>query len=381
MDLSKRSTALDITRIFALFSVISVHFFLNNEFYQTPLRGTSMFIMTLMRTAFMVCVPLFIMLTGYLMSRKEWSPSYYRGIVKTLAVYILASLACCLYKIFVLGRDLMPDDIFFSVLNYSGANYAWYIEMYIGLFLLAPFLNAMYRAQPSRRVKLVLIGTLLLLTSLPSVVNIFNFYVRGWWERPVRSGEYQQFLPDWWTNLYPVTYYCMGAYLREYPVKLKKWVNLCLWGLSILLFGWFNYYRSCGRDFVWAKYNDWYGLPNVIMTVLAFICLSTIRTDGWSVKVKAALMHLSDWCLGAYLLSYIFDNLIYVELNAFVPEMPDRLVWYPTTVLLVLILSLAASAVLNLLWAGIVRLWHCLRMRRPAPERAKSQNMGEKHSL
>ena len=32
--------------------------------------GKRMLVMTVMRSAFMICVPLFIMLTGYLMSRR-----------------------------------------------------------------------------------------------------------------------------------------------------------------------------------------------------------------------------------------------------------------------------------------------------------------------
>ena len=41
-----------------------------------------MFLMTLMRTAFMVCVPLFLMLTGYLMHQKQLKKGYYTGILK-----------------------------------------------------------------------------------------------------------------------------------------------------------------------------------------------------------------------------------------------------------------------------------------------------------
>ena len=355
MDITKRNSALDITRIFAMFSVISVHFFLNNGFYSEPMLGKRMLVMTIMRTGFMVCVPLFITLTGYLMSRKTWSRGYYRGVTKTLGIYVLASIACILYKILVVGSEIPFDRAFFSVLNYSGANYAWYIEMYIGLFLLAPFLNAMYNGLPDKKAKTALLLTLIGLTSLPSIVNIFNFYEVGWWRFPIISTEYQQFLPDWWTMLYPVTYYILGAYLREFPVKMKKWLNLLLWAAAVIAFGIFNYYRSYGGYFAWAKYNDWYGLPNLIMTALAFICLTTIPTEGWRPGIKKALMHVSDWCLGAYLMSYVFDNLIYVELNRFVPEMTHRLEWYPSTVLVITVASLAASAALNLIWAGLTK--------------------------
>ena len=131
IDLSRRNSALDITRIVALFSVISVHFFLNNGFYSEPMFGKRMLVMTVMRSAFMICVPLFIMLTGYLMSRKTLSRGYYHGIVKTLGIYLLASLACAVYKIVNFGYK--PTWMIWGLFDYTTANYAWYIEMYICL--------------------------------------------------------------------------------------------------------------------------------------------------------------------------------------------------------------------------------------------------------
>lgn len=63
-----RDLGLDITRIIAFASVPSVHFFLNSGFYDTPVLGEKMYIMVIFRTLFMICVPLFMLLSGYLMS-------------------------------------------------------------------------------------------------------------------------------------------------------------------------------------------------------------------------------------------------------------------------------------------------------------------------
>ncbi len=365
MELKKRNSALDIVRITALYCVISVHFFLNNGFYSTTMASKRMLLMTIMRTGFMVCVPMFIMLTGYLMNRKKLTPGYYMGIVKTYSIYLLASLACILYKHVVLDYHYVPRTVLFGILDFTGANYSWYIEMYIGLFLLIPFLNLMYNGLTSKKQKLVLCATLLVLTSVPSVVNIFNFYVKGWWKTPILSTEYQFILPDWWTTIYPITYYMLGAYLHEFPLKLKKRWNLALLFGSVLVFGLFNYYRSRGGYFNWAKYNDWYGLPNVVMTVLLFAFLSERDTSRFPDFIRKTLMHVSDWCLGAYLVSYIFDNLIYAELNKNVPDMLDRMYYYPLVVPSVFLLSLALSAALNLIYRaveGLVR--EALRARK-----------------
>lgn len=52
--MKKRNINLDIIRSIAVFSVLSVHFFLNNGFYTEIIKGKRMFVMFTMRTAFMI---------------------------------------------------------------------------------------------------------------------------------------------------------------------------------------------------------------------------------------------------------------------------------------------------------------------------------------
>ena len=362
MDISKRNSALDITRIVALFSVVSVHFFLNTGFYKYTVTGKRMLVMTIMRTACMICVPLFLTLTGYLMSRKTLSKKYYGGIVKTLGIYLLASAACIVFRVFW-AKAAFPGDLFWGILNFKTAAYGWYIEMYIGLFLLIPFLNLMWNGLTSKKQKLALVATLIVLTSLPSMLNAYNFNVAGWWKTPVISAEYRDIFPKWWTGIYPLTYYFVGAFLREFPLKLKGWQKLALWGGSILVFGLFNFYRSHSGIFVWAQYNDWKGLPNLIMTVFAFSFLSSINTGKYPNAVKRVLMYVSDLCLGAYLVSYIFDRMYYSVLNSHVKETIYKLEWFPVIVPCIFLSALALSAVLNLIYSGIAAGCRGIRRR------------------
>lgn len=350
MDLSKRNTALDITRIVAMLSVVSIHFFLNSGYYSEPMIGTKMLLLTILRTAFVFCVPLFIMLSGYLLNKKTLSGKYYLGIAKTLGIYVLASLACILYDASQHGTEYTPGKLVSSILDFSGAKYSWYIEMYIGLFLLIPFLNAMYNGLNSRRNKTVLIITMIVLTALPSVMNIYNFSVQGWFKTPNISYSYQQLVADWWVNIYPITYYLIGAYLKEYPIRIKKIYNLLLLGAAIGIFGVFNYYRSYGGCFVWGTYTDWYSLPTLIITVLVFTFLSVRDTSKFPNMVKRILASISDLCLGAYLTSYIFDDFLYAILRINVETVTDRANYFIPMVLAVAALSLLVSLVLNLIY-------------------------------
>lgn len=134
-----------------------------------------MLFLVTMRQFLMICVPLFMVLTGYLMSRKELSRSYYKKIGHTIAIYILASLACLLYRNLFTPEPLSLYKSISGLFSFSAAPYGWYIEMYIGLFLLVPFLNLIWRNLKNKRQQLVLIGTLVLLSSLPSIFNVVNF--------------------------------------------------------------------------------------------------------------------------------------------------------------------------------------------------------------
>ena len=357
MNISKRNTALDIVRIVAFFSVAAIHFWLHNGYYNEPIVGKPMFVYTTIRTAFTYCVPLFIILSGYLLNKKTLSKRYYLGIVKILGIYILATIGCMLFKHRCYGDEFTFRSVLFGILDFSGANYSWYIEMYIGLFLLIPFLNTMYHGLKGKGQKKVLIWTLVCLTSLPSIINIYNFTEPGWFYAPAISREYQKLAGEWWVMIYPVTYYMIGAYLKEYPFKMKKRYNLLLFFLAIAGFGLFNYYRNHGAPFFWDGYRDWFGAQALVLSVLIFSLLSRINTEKFPNAIKKTLAHLSDLCLGAYLMSYVADSIIYPYLARFAPTLDDKFGYFIPAVLSVIAASLLMSEFLNLLYKAMEWIW------------------------
>lgn len=363
MDISrieKRNTGADIIRIVAIFTVISVHFFLNNGFYSEIVTGNKMLIMCIMRTLFGVCVPLFILLTGYLMSQKTLSRKYYLGIRKTLVIYLLASFACMIYRVSYLKVEFTFKSAFFEILSFSGAPYSWYIEMYIGLFLLIPFLNIVYNKLENKKQKQILILTMICLTILPSLFNIYNFDNAQWWANPASSTEYTKIIPAWWISLYPVTYYFVGCYLHEYGLKIKTKTMLLLFSLCTVFFGIFNFYRSYGTKYITGSYGFWYGFQPFILSILLFTMLSRIKGTKIPAKGKFVLWKISDLALSMYLVSYIFDSYFYPKLTAAVPVMTDRLGYYFIMVPLVFICSMLLSALLaiieKLIFIGVPKL-------------------------
>lgn len=346
----ERDYTLDLIRIIAAFTVISVHFFLNNGFYGQIMTGKHMYLMTIIRNFFMICVPLFIILTGYLMEKKKLGKKFYQGITKTLCIYVLASIACIIYKTSVGITDYDLKHAVFAILDFSGAPYSWYIEMYIGLFLLIPFLNLIFLNLNQKQRKLLII-TLLLLTAVPTFTNIYNFDVKDWWINPAIDNHYQKILPFYWGSLWPFTYYFIGCYLREHSLKLNWKMASFLAIIITFLTGSFNYYRSYSTTFVEGLWQSWNGLLNVILSTLIFYCLLQLKCiNKMPSPIKRSLKYLSDITLGAYLVSYIFDQIFYKTLNSSVPNVIDKLKFYFVIVPFIFLCSMLLSALLNMIY-------------------------------
>lgn len=352
-----RNPSLDLVRVIAGITVLGVHFFLYTGFYSETIDSPKMFLPVFVRTFMMVCVPLFMMLSGYLMNKKTLTRRYYRGIVKTLVMYFFSGVAGILFLVFYLKTPLTFGDITFKFLEFSAANYAWYVEMYIGLFMIIPFINMGYHHIGSQKKKLVLVLTLCIMTALPSVLNTFDLVTTGWWANPTISDKTYQIVPDYWTMLYPITYYIVGAYLSEFPPKMSKLKAFVLLIISLTLFTVYNMYRSWGRGIHLGAWATWQGFEQLIDAALVLIILSKVNLDGAPNWVKALLKKLSDLTLGIYLISYIFDRSIYYDyFGKWVTDFKSRFVWYPVVVLCMYILSAAAAFVLSIFTNLTVKL-------------------------
>lgn len=372
-DLEKaksRNFALDLVRVAAAFSVISVHFLLNTDFYAEPVLGKRMFVLCLIRTFFSCCVPLFLVLTGWLMCHKKLERRFYFGLSNTLVTYVLTGCVCVFYKRAILRIEgYSIARAIYSFFNFSASDYAWYIEMYIGLFLLIPFLNLIYNGLDSKRKKQVLLLTMLALTTLPTLSNSFNPFDPSWWAAPA-AGYPVRFLPRWWLGVYPVTYYFTGCYLREYSLKLKTRTIVLLLALATLSFGFFNYWQSYGAAFAAGTYVDWGGFEPYIITVLLFSLLSRASGDRVPLPLRYGMWKVSDLCLGIYLVSYIFDSIFYSRLNAAVPVVTDRLFWFPVMTVSVFACSLLLALILHWVQKLLGRLF--IRAARVAHTTARS---------
>ena len=295
MTSKERSSGLDIVRTFATLLVLSVHFFANTYFYTTPLMGKNMYLETFLRMSFIICVPLFLMLTGYLQSNKMPNKSYYRNIFPIIIIYIIYSLLSILYAKFYLNEQKSILEYIYSIFNFTAISYSWYINMYIGIFLISPFLNILYKNIPTKKLKILLICILLYITSLPDFLN-------------GHIGKGVLFSTDYWVQIYPITYYFIGSFIKEFQIKLNKFWTIITFIILTLISGWLEVFFAKDGIFIFAI-GSYSSLIVVFQTIIFFLFFYDLNIKNKLLSKSLALISILS--LDIYLASFITDKIVY----------------------------------------------------------------------
>lgn len=185
---------------------------------------------------------------------------------------------------------------------------------------------------------------------------MYDFSAVGWWMNPASSDTYHRLLPYWRGDIYPITYYFIGCYLNEFGFKLRTKTNIVLIIICTVVFGTYNYWRGYGVFFVKGPWQSWGSLFNVVQTVLVFGFFMNLNYSKLPQKNLSSMKCLSDLCLGGYLVSGIFDTILYDRLNSQITEMPNRLEYYVIIVPIVFVGALALSQLIGLVYKGLTRL-------------------------
>lgn len=342
--MKSRNINLDIIRSVALIYVLCVHFFLNANFYDySPVIGTAMKASVILRNCFASCVPLFLMLSGYLMNHKKLSAKYYTGISKVFILYGLSCIAIWIFRTIEYQDTFTLDALFKSFISYEG--YAWYIGMYFGLYALIPFINLMYHGLDSKQQKRILLLVLLIFTALPTITNKFGVNL----------------IPTNWENLYPITYYLMGAYLSEYAddIKLSPGLLFILYILVVFSGGMFvNRFVNGKMYYAISLFVGWNNVLNISSTFLLFLTILKCDFSKMPKIIAKFFEILSTVSLQMYLVSYIFDQKVYPVFNARYPVYDDRFIRFPLPIIVVFIGSFIVALMIQFIYNQLRKLTH-----------------------
>ena len=335
----KRSVGLDIIRTYAIFSVLAVHSFMHLGFYEIGGESTiggSYFFLVLLRTLFNEAVPLFLLLSGYLQSKKYFSKKHYLGLLPLWITYALSVGAAYLAHVYVYGDTIGFKKLIYSIFSFQINTYSWYFEMFIGLYLIMPFLNLMYKAIPNIRQKAALVAILLVMTSLPSTIAAFPAF-----------GSRLSLLPNYWKAFYPVTCYIIGAFIRELSPKIKKSLLFALLSAATLGVSALQFIGSYGKSgfnrYIFGTEGDF---TTIVIACLIFLILYNI--DIKNTLSSRIFKTVSVSSFDIYMMSYAADVVIY---NAAEDLGFHDVKFFPVTVAAVFAITLAFSVVKRFVFA------------------------------
>ena len=313
MDTQKtRSNGLDILRVLACYLVIQVH---TGEFYYigeggTVLSGTSPFWVGILNSVCRASVPLFVMISGFLLLplKDEMSVFFKKRFTRVAVPFIVW---CILYAIYwaIKGQTDWTQagiNILHIPVNYGvEVGHLWYIYMLIGLYLFAPIISPWIKSASRKNIEFYLV--IWAITLCVPYIHLI----------------YPQILGECFWNQTPLLYYfsgflgylILGAYIKMYLFEKRTWhlpvgLLLILVGYGITAGGFISLLDSTlvsTLELTWG-----FETINVAMMGLGlFLILKNIRFDSPTSFVASTMTDISKISYGIYLAHIMVLNLFY----------------------------------------------------------------------
>lgn len=287
--MKKRETGLDIIKALATLFVVCAHFYLSVGYYQTPIISMKMYAMTFARWGFMTAVPLFLMSTAYFKSNKTISKGHYMALIPIIVTYVILCSLRMVVENSVYGQIHTVKSGIKSLLSYQAA---WYVGMYIGLMMICPFLNMIWKSCDKKQ-------HLILVLSLVAITMIY----------PVTGYVF----PSYFQPIYPITYYFIGIYIKEYRPKVNKIVLVISFLLATIVNGGITIVTAAGGAFnpgiLAAVDNGQNSITIAIAATSIFLFFYDLNIKEGI--VSSLLRSASNCSLEIYLIQAAYNAIIY----------------------------------------------------------------------
>ena len=332
--MKERKLNIDLLKCIAIVFVVGVHFFLHTNYYGQSFTFKSIFLSSFIWMILMTCVPLFIMTTGYLMKDKTYSEDYFIKLLPVIGIYALTAAVYTFFDMRVVNEEYL-GKLFENIFSFS--HYAWYVNLYIGLYMLIPFLNAGFNSLTSRKNHVVVLGILVLFTIVPPTLSLLNNNEQNFMILP-------HIIPDYWKGLWPITYYLLGAFLASSKKKLSfKELVFVIFILDILsVFG----LAAISETTFGIEYRV---LPVFLLSSLIFYSVIHLKVSIKNKWLQRVVLFISKNTLPIYLLSVIGDYYWYPKMVEKWGDFTNLFLRFPLIVIFLLIQAILMTFILNTL--------------------------------
>ena len=363
--MTKRIVFLDYLRVIACFMVMAIH---SCEPYYLAMEGDRVvtkiascgdaICITLVECLCRVCVPLFVMVSSYLLFpvTKPTGEFLRRRIGRVMVPFAFWSIA----YVWHFGGEW--GKLAFNFPDAGG--HLWFVPMLMGLYLLMPLISPWAEKVSEKELRGWLI-LWLVTTSFPFLRKLWGLLFGDpsfgaipylWGECPWNMFGTFQYVSGF------VGYMLLGFWFRRFVPELpwNKTLSMAvpLWGVGTAILGGFFLMRipECPftRDYAFAvdleMSIEYCSLGVALATVGVFMIVRKFTYDG--VFYRFVIVPLSKASFGAYLLHMFVLLAVFEKIR---PDCPTMV-----TIALTAVISFAASSVISLALARIPKLgrWH-----------------------
>ena len=297
---SKRIEGLDLIRTFAIFCVILVHCFrelfpLGNIEYFSSLPAVSKIFYFVCYAAGALGVPLFFILSGYLLLSRDYdefnTKKFYKrnllAILITWEIWIPISnlISTFFYDIPFHWSTLLRNMLFVEQVNLGPS---WYMPVILGIYIFIPYLSRVLKTMSSKEILLTFSISYIYFFIIPTLNHL----------KAIQWGSVLDL--HFSGGLYGI-YVILGYLLHKYEDQLKssyKWSFIVVISFISMIF-----YQKLAYQLKNEIFNMWYDICLLpIITISIFVLCKEMKFSRFRKLITA----ISKCSFGMYLTHMIF---------------------------------------------------------------------------
>lgn len=277
---------LDFLRVISILAVIIIHV-TAQYFVYYKIDSTNWTIANIYEALSRWSVPIFIMISGYLLLGKNEEIVYFFRKRTTRILIPLLFWGVFYIAFFYRGLSL-KTMLIFLIQGAPDAYHLWYLYTLLGLYLITPVLRVFISNAPKANFLLFIFLCFLYGTVYPLIRLLFG----------INIGVNLTFVSGY------LGYYLLGYYLRIYPLNniCKKYLFILAFpAASITVYG--TYYLSHKNNVFKSDFYEYLSLNVVIFSVAIFVLFQTLKLKKiHSSFFRNFILSVSQSSFGIYLI-------------------------------------------------------------------------------
>ncbi|HIH8781889.1 acyltransferase [Escherichia coli] len=312
-----------VINIRAVAAIMVVVLHVNSQYFHDVTNYWTVF--ALIGSAMRPCVPIFIMISGYLLiGRVGSSIDFMKRRISRLLPPILFWGVFYVFFVSVVGNAQVSINSLISILIDPPMFHLWYLYLIVGVYLMMPILSSWYLSASfgDKIFYISLWFACLLVAQFGLGVEIINRYYLG------QFSTYSFYL-------------IVGAFVKEVSFKCNvRWsVPSMVYILITLLITTLTIYDCYNNGAPSEKYYEYTNPMVVLQSIFLFMALIKLNKSNWFTKV------VSNYSLGVYCVHVAIILLIFPTIKT---TIDNAFISYFASISLVLISSVIISSIIRL---------------------------------